>query len=375
MSAPRGPSGAHLAHVDGLRGCAALFVMLHHMFQTARSAQYPEIPRVLVLFQYGHFAVSLFIVISGFSLMLQVVRSGGILPHGAWGFYKRRARRILPPYYAAMVLSLVLIAVGYHTFSVPLTPIGILAHVFLLQDVVVQAKDQVNFVFWSIAVESQIYVVFPLLIVPWRRGSEVATILACIVLPYVAAYPARNSRFDGMHLNYVALFAMGMATAAIYQSDASPWKWLRERVPWSLIAAGAAAIVVIACNSWQYAPGRTLDLAIGVLGVSLIVGPSRPENRVQRAVLSWKPLVFAGTFAYSIYLIHTPLLGVASQSGVVPRSLGPYATFAFLVFVASWPILLGCYLFFLVFERPVIRSPGRRASHAAVTLKPQGATE
>ena len=59
---------------------------------------------------YGHLAVDVFIVLSGFCLMLPVARSGGALADGARGFFVRRARRILPPYFAAFTISVALTA-------------------------------------------------------------------------------------------------------------------------------------------------------------------------------------------------------------------------------------------------------------------------
>jgi peptidoglycan/LPS O-acetylase OafA/YrhL len=351
----------HLAHVDGLRGCAALFVMFHHMFQGSRNVEHPGVPRFLFMFQHGHFAVSLFIVISGFSLMFQVLRANGEIPGGASAFYLRRARRILPPYYWAMLLSLAVTAAGIHTFSVPLTRVGVLAHALLLQDVVPEARDQVNFVFWSIAVELHIYVLFPWLVMLWRRfGGAVVTMTTALV-GYLLSYAARGSRCDGMHLNYLALFAMGMAAAAIAAQRGSRSKWLLHRVPWLLVAAAATAPVAVACYFLEFAPTRTCDIGIGVLGVALIVGPLVPSNVVLRSVLGWKPLSFVGTFAYSVYLVHMPLLGIFRRSGLVPASFGEDATFAFLIAVASAPILLGCYGFYRICELPFIRSRKRSA--------------
>ncbi|WP_410959855.1 acyltransferase family protein, partial [Salmonella sp. SAL4356] len=58
----------------------------------------------------GHLAVSIFIVISGFCLALPVVAAGDRMRDGSLNFFKRRARRILPPYYGALAFSLLLIA-------------------------------------------------------------------------------------------------------------------------------------------------------------------------------------------------------------------------------------------------------------------------
>src|SRR5439155_24453768 len=101
-----------LAHLDGLRGLAALAVVLHHIWLTIWPFEYGREPRGLArvtdVLAYGHFPVGVFIVVSGFCLMRPVCASGG-LEGDALGFLRRRARRILPPYYAAVAFSLVLI--------------------------------------------------------------------------------------------------------------------------------------------------------------------------------------------------------------------------------------------------------------------------
>ena len=100
-----------LDFLDGLRGLAALYVLLYHaslragVLAAAAPAQ-PVAKAISVLhfclLGYGHLAVAVFIVLSGYCLMLPVARTeGAVLPGGALAFIQRRARRILPPYYAA----------------------------------------------------------------------------------------------------------------------------------------------------------------------------------------------------------------------------------------------------------------------------------
>src|SRR5205085_647811 len=95
----------HLAYLDGLRGLAALQVVLGHAAMQVHWGSLAK-PRVIQAalgpMTFAREAVALFIVLSGFCLMLPVVRREGVLQGGAWQFFKRRARRILPPYYLAL---------------------------------------------------------------------------------------------------------------------------------------------------------------------------------------------------------------------------------------------------------------------------------
>ena len=101
-----GPQRHRLAGLDGIRGLAALYVVINHVFLRAYPG-YPvdHAPFWAGWFIYGRFAVVVFIVLSGFSLALAPARHGWRLDSIAQ-FASRRARRILPAYWAALAFSL-----------------------------------------------------------------------------------------------------------------------------------------------------------------------------------------------------------------------------------------------------------------------------
>ena len=101
-----GPPRQRLAGLDGVRGLAALFVVVNHVFLRAFPG-YPQdrAPFWAAWFIYGRFAVVVFIVLSGFSLALAPARHGWRFD-GVSRFARRRARRILPAYWAALAFSL-----------------------------------------------------------------------------------------------------------------------------------------------------------------------------------------------------------------------------------------------------------------------------
>src|SRR2546423_2921524 len=95
-----------LAGLDGVRGLAALFVVVNHIFLRAFPGHpVDRAPFWASWFIYGRFAVVVFIVLSGFSLALSPARHDWRLA-GVRRFARRRARRILPPYWAALAFSL-----------------------------------------------------------------------------------------------------------------------------------------------------------------------------------------------------------------------------------------------------------------------------
>src|SRR5919202_6016010 len=94
-----------LAGLDGVRGLAALFVVVNHLFLRAFPG-YPvdRAPFWAAGFIYGLFAVVVFIVLSGFSLALAPARHGWRLD-AVSHFARRRVRRIVPAYWAALAFS------------------------------------------------------------------------------------------------------------------------------------------------------------------------------------------------------------------------------------------------------------------------------
>src|ERR1700744_1893966 len=128
-------------YVDGLRALAAIYILIHHITRYNYSNLDTPARFIQSLFQYGHYTVDVFIVISGFCLMLPVLSNDYHLPKGVLGFYKRRFKRIYPVYLIACLLSLVFIytVIGKSTgtmwdLSLPVTPAAIITHLFLIQD-------------------------------------------------------------------------------------------------------------------------------------------------------------------------------------------------------------------------------------------------
>jgi peptidoglycan/LPS O-acetylase OafA/YrhL len=344
--------------LDGVRALAAMYVVIHHFWL----ASYPVAdvntgPWFLGWLLYGQMAVAVFIVVSGYSLSLKPARSGFVLPPsgGVRTFLARRAWRILPPYWAALLFSALIVGlwIGRSTGQ-HVTAKAVVVHALLLQDVV--SSSTINGTFWSIAVEWQIYLVFPLLLVLARwKGPRIAALIgaAVVVLAHVLAglVPA-FSPIDNVTPQFLALFAFGMAAAAVGTSSQRTAKI--AAVCGAVILAGFLAVCVFLGSAYVVGHYFEFDLAVG-LAVALIFAAITAGGlgRVRRA-LGCRTLVVLGAFSYSIYLIHTPLLGIVYYSVARPLHFRAGEAFAVLLLIALPVILLVSYAFYRVFERPFI---------------------
>ena len=104
---------------------------------------------------------------------------------------------------------------------------------------------------------------------------------------------------------------------------------------------------------------RNMVIAAGT--ASALVAAQRQESLL-RSFFSWKPLAVVGTFSYSLYLLHAPLLQLFWQYLLQSSSLSDNSRFAVLAFVAGRIILAAAYLFFRCFEEPFLQSSKRQAA-------------
>jgi peptidoglycan/LPS O-acetylase OafA/YrhL len=357
-----------LGYVDGLRALAALWVVTSHIALTAPAAVTPYIEAYS-----AHYAVALFIVLSGYSLMLPVARRDLRLDGGAWAFYRRRARRILPPYYAALALSLLLIwlALGQSSgrqwnVALPVTPAAVLQHLLLAQDF--GALYSINYPLWSVAVECQIYLLFPTFVWLMRRYhplicAALLLILALVLTLALGVTPlARPSAFvlTGVTPQFIGLFALGMFAAIVATSPAQRWLAWRVWRGWSALAALGVGVWLATVGYQAY---LLQDALTGVVAVCVLLTCASPHARQPlRVALEWRPLVWIGGFSYSLYLIHAPLIQLLWQYAFHPLRLGDTATYWLLLLVGGPLIVLAAWGFYWIAERPFLNA--RRSSLA-----------
>jgi len=378
-----------LAGLDGIRGIAAFFVMLHHCWLLSFPG-YPADtgPGWAGWLLYGHFAVVVFIVLSGFSLAVSPARSGWRLG-GAARFARRRAWRILPPYWAALALSLVIAwTVIPQPGEDPPTLRSVLVYGLLVQDLF--GAPSPNGAFWSIAVEAQLYLAFPIMLLVLRRYG--AAVLLGAVTAIVAAVGALAPHVPAVGLlmrltpQFAALFAAGIVAAGVLaarppasapgarEDDAGRRRTPRRisrALPWLALAAvlPVLALIVRQGSVWTVANFFWVDLALGPSVALLLAGlaTGRPAPLVR--LLDLRPLRRLGSFSYSLYLTHAPFVVIVSELLVAPRATPGVPTFLLTLAVSAPLTIAVAWAFAAVFELPFQRHRSWPALRAAVRAR------
>jgi peptidoglycan/LPS O-acetylase OafA/YrhL len=366
------PRSRRLAGLDGIRGLAALYVVVDHVFlRTFPGYPVDRAPFWAGWFIYGRFAVVVFIVLSGFSLALSPARHGWRLD-AISQFALRRARRILPPYWAALAFSLAVawLIVPQPGKGVP-DATSVVANGLLVQNIVLAHSP--NAAFWSMAVEAQLYLLFPLLlVVVRRRGAIVMLAVATAVVATVGIVGPHVAHLDTFVIqsppDLAALFAIGIAAAGIVTAGPARRSW-----PWAWMALGAAAPVLatvwLAGSVWTIDHFFWVDLALGPAIACLLAGLATGRPAPLLRALDTRPMRRLGSFSYSLYLIHAPIVAIVCQRIVAGR-VQPGVP-AFLVSLAlALPLTIAfAWAFAAVFETPFRRA--RRASGPTLPQRPR----
>jgi peptidoglycan/LPS O-acetylase OafA/YrhL len=320
----------------------------------------------------GHEAVVVFIVISGYCLMKPVAcDAAGAVRGGFTGFMGRRARRILPTYYAAVAMSLLLVAAvpamnrpsgGRWDVALPaLRPGVVLSHLLFLHNTRIEWVHKLNPPMWSLATEWQIYLTLPLLAASRRRLGMTVAVAIALAAGYEASVAVGSIATFSCPW-FLGLFAVGAAAADLSHREGAGDKV--RTLPWgTMVGASLLAQVVLGrgLGLGVMESDLLLAMATGALLVRCSLDTRRDASSLVARALGSSGLVGLGAFSYSLYLTHYPLLSAANL-GLRSLGMGPMGTW-YLLFGAVVPLcVLVAYGFSLAFERPFLPSVARTAA-------------
>lgn len=320
----------HLLVLDGLRGLAILLVMQHHFwglaFGLSGRATTLGIDRLFArVFGVGWAGVDLFFVLSGFlitGILYDAKRSNFYFRN----FYIRRFLRILPLYYAFLLFALFILP-SFHRFSGTAqlselrdTQFWYWTYMVNIGSAVKPFHTQVPLVhsqFWSLAVEEQFYLIWPLTVLLLNRRAMMALcgvlVGGALVVRFILVDPMSVS-FANINAAHVLLparidtLALGALIALVLRSTGD----LRPFRPYAFVVA-AGSVFVLTVLFLRHHGLYTLDKDVETIGFSaialffaavLLLAVSSGPGSVLHGVLTWSGLRMLGRYSYAIYVFH-----------------------------------------------------------------------
>ncbi|MGD0536468.1 MAG: acyltransferase [Verrucomicrobiota bacterium] len=358
----------HVSFLDSIRGFAVLAVFLYHCLGSAFHqfhlpwAGLVQDPRgagvfaLLYPLTLGWGGVAVFFAVSGFCIHLSFARSraGG---HPMMVFFVRRTFRIYPPYLAALLLFALAFPGIRLTFTKPDDTWQFFSHLFMVHNLDPATFFGINSAFWSLAVEVQLYLIYPVLL--WlvaRLGWTATLILLGVVegglrllhgLDVTGLTAILPECLVNSPLFYWFSWSIGAALA-----DA----WEKKRIPAFPRNSVAFALVAVVVCDW-IKPLSAFAFPLFSLATIFVIGRTLQNDVASTECPRWlKHLNQAGVYSYSIYLLHQPLIRV----GKIPLKLLPHVFFPPIVVLGlcclSWILVfLLARLMFRWIEQPGIR--------------------
>jgi peptidoglycan/LPS O-acetylase OafA/YrhL len=388
--------GAHHPALDGLRGLAVLMVLAFHFLHI--DGEGSAVERILLsASRAGWAGVDLFFVLSGFLIT-------GILLDARGGqdyfraFYARRVLRIFPLYYAYLAVLFLVVPLLLPSLDVKSGTQGwlwtYLGNVLFAREGGFEASPYTAH-FWSLAVEEQFYLLWPLLVWVLPRRRLALACLALVAVAFALRFGIHRTTFNATAAYVltparVDALAMG-ALVAIGAREPGWWPRIRRGAPW-VLAASAAAVAAVwvgqggifggdpVVQVWAFGP-----LAAGFAAVLVLAVDAAPGSLLSRALV--RPgLTGAGKYSYGLYVLHYPIFLALEAAGftslAMAAALGSrLAGMAAFAAVAGAATLAAALLSWHVIERPflalkrLVPYRGARPIPGPGGARPRGPTE
>jgi len=364
--------------LDAMRGGAALLVVLYHALGVApRTAPsgwelwLPQATAYIVHFAYA--GIYLFFVISGFCIHLHwaKARAAGVEKPviNFFLFWKRRVRRLYPPYLVALALYL-----SYAAYTTPVTINGFYLwdvglHLLMLHNLDARTTYSINAAFWTLAIEEQLYLAYFLLLFLRIRFGWATTLIVCLGARVGWLIMSRSlSQSFGVDIPVAEaaasswfIWALGALSveAALGVTKLPAWCYRNSLAFLALACAACLALILeTGVPPWAHDIGWLAMHPAWGLGFFVLVNRGVAAERQWRLRSYVTPrlitaLAAMGLFSYSLYLIHSLVLMhwywfAFTRLHILSISI---------LIMTPLSVLLG-WLFFRVCERPFMTIPG-----------------
>ena len=355
--------GKRIPELDGLRGLAILLVLSFHYINNNLLHSTGKLGRLLAkLTSFGWVGVDLFFVLSGFLISSILFRNKESKKYFST-FYLRRIIRIIPNYYLLIFIFLIILAIPFFRDNdfltgnnvIPIWSYYTMVHNFYMahfQNLGTAAMS----VTWSIGIEEQFYIVFPLLVYfthyKWLPVMLIAAIvIACFLrmsyIGWIPAYVLLPCRMDA--ISFGALVAW---INYYYDLKSLATKYFMPLIV--IMAADAAFAGYLYFKYEDLGPVKNTLFAI-VFAILLVLALTH-NNSLYGSILRNRILTWLGTISYSLYLFHYLILGLFQHFTGNKGGVGIYnATDLIISVLAFLASILFAWLVFTFLETPMVK--------------------
>jgi peptidoglycan/LPS O-acetylase OafA/YrhL len=355
---------AYYPRLDGIRAIAVLCVLVHHFGGPLAG-----------FWDQGYYGVDLFFVVSGFLITSILLSSNGTFRECYVRFLGRRTLRIFPLYYATVFSFLILNAGTARDNAVYL--------VTYTWNYAPRDNDSWLFYMWSLSVEEQFYLFWPILVLLLRKRRSLLLMMTFTVITVGYAQLIVNLFPSLSVYNYTGLInRMGSlgcgAFGAMVTSAAWRPRWLYNGIALELVILLALAWSQMQCSNWRFP-------VMGFCSMLLVMKAAYGRFRIApvETILMNKYLQRFGVVSYGIYLFHVPIGHALDTYLVSPLWVRiPFSEFGVLAKLRwhSWLVKLPLYsglswilatFSYRWFERPFLAYKDRWFPISAVDDSPR----
>jgi peptidoglycan/LPS O-acetylase OafA/YrhL len=302
-------STLRFAFADGLRGIAALWVVMFHLSKGHHIDKlkdyFPNIFRV-VLLDSGSLGVAIFFVLSGYVMTHTIYRYQVDLSF-ATNFTLRRLTRLSPPYYFAILIALIFLMlkskvtgadVNFPSLS------GFLIHLIYAQDFF--KVPQINSVFWTLGIEVQFYLAFAMMMFfsDWlakrfileNARFYIISIMAILSLLWIFGFVS-SPIWQGGFIGFWYSFMVGVTVSYAVSSNEKSYITLASL---NIILVAIAGVITRDAFILMVVFTAAILLYAGLYGK-------------MSTWLNWRWLQSLGLISYSLYLLHGPVTGATAN--------------------------------------------------------------
>jgi peptidoglycan/LPS O-acetylase OafA/YrhL len=341
MSEPCIGSGQRVAALDGMRGLAVLLVLVFHIFQVEPAPTGNTLLRLgYRATRFGQTGVDLFFVLSGF-LITGILFDTKSSERYFINFYGRRTLRIFPLYYGALVLALVVLprlagirltgvpSIWFWTYSTNFaltngTDAGLLGH------------------FWSLAIEEQFYLVWPLAVFALGRAAVMRVCVASLAFSAALRVVIESQGLSSFMVTLcrVDTLLVGALLALAARSPGGLGGWSGKAVPAAAVALAVALPLSLTMSGSGsiWLPAVKYPLTAVFYAAVLVIGVTASSGSWADRLLTLAPLRSLGTYSYGIYVYHPPLIHAV---GWLFKRVPPAPELAGALFVLKLGLILG----------------------------------